>query len=366
MPKLFFLVAEDWYFVSHRLPLAIAAREQGFDVTVVTRVSTHRATLEKAGIKTVPFEMARQSVSPVAILREALQLARLYRREQPDIVHHVALRSVIVGALAARLAGVRGVVSAVTGLGYMFATEGRHTWARTLVKRGLRLLLSEGVTIVQNPEDRDFLERLGVSEARLRLVLGVGVDPERFQPGGSPKAVPVVMLASRLLWDKGVGEFVEAARRLTGRARFVLVGAPDPENPAAVSERQLETWAKQGVVEWWGFQQNMPHVLRQATIFCLPSYREGMPKALLEAMATGLACVTSDAPGCRDAVEDGVSGLLVPARNADALATAIDRLLSDAVLRTRLGLAARARAVERFNAQRVVTETLQIYRDLMP
>jgi glycosyltransferase involved in cell wall biosynthesis len=172
------------------------------------------------------------------------------------------------------------------------------------------------------------------------------------------------MLASRLLWDKGVAEFVEAARRLGSRARFVLVGMPDPGNPTAVPEAQLEAWKKEGVIEWWGAREDMPQVLRQAAVFCLPSYREGMPKVLLEAMATGLACVTSDAPGCRDAVEDQVSGLLVPPRDAAGLTAAIDRLLSDGDLRARLGGAARRRAVSHFASERAINATLQIYRDL--
>ncbi|WP_333843179.1 glycosyltransferase family 4 protein, partial [Pelomicrobium sp.] len=219
--------------------------------------------------------------------------------------------------------------------------------------------------IVQNPDDAAAVRRLGVTPERIRLISGAGVDGELFSPRPEPDGAPVVMLASRLLWDKGVGEFVEAARRLAGRGRFVLVGAPDPDNPASVSEADLRGWVSEGVVEWWGAREDMPAVLNQAHIVCLPSYREGLPKVLLEAMACGRPVIATDAPGCRDCVRDGDNGLLVPIRDAGALAGAIARLLDDPALRRRMGERGRERAVEEFSQERVIAATLAVYREAL-
>lgn len=363
--KLLFLVSEDWYFVSHRLPLAKAALAAGFRVTVVTRCRARCEAIRAAGIEVVPFAMARRELSPFGLLREVGALTRLYRRLRPDIVHHVALRPVVVGGLAARLAGIRGVVSAIAGLGYAF-TAGRGGWLAFALRALLRVVLAQGWVIVQNPDDERAVRALGVSPTLVFTMPGAGVDVEAFLPRPEPEGAPVVMLASRLLWDKGVGEFVEAARRLAGRARFVLVGSPDPGNPASLPEARLRQWEKEGVVEWWGYSVDMAATLAQATIVCLPSYyREGLPKVLLEAMACGRPVITTDAPGCRDCVCDGDNGLLVPVRDADALARAIARLLDDAALRQRMGARSRERAVEEFSQERVIAATLAVYREVL-
>lgn len=362
--KLLYLVTEDWYFVSHRLPLAVAARRAGYAVTVVTRCGAAAEEIRAAGIEVVPFEMARRGLNPLGLLREVLAVARLYRRLKPDIVHHVAVRPVVVGGLAARLAGVGRVVSAIAGLGFVF-TGGRGGALALAVRGLLRAALARGAAIVQNPDDAEAVARLGVAPSRIRLILGAGVDVVRFAPLPEPAGRPVVMLAARLLWDKGVGEFVAAARSLHGRARFVLVGAPDAGNPASVSEKDLRAWADEGMVEWWGQQGDMPATLNQAHIVCLPSYREGLPKVLLEAMACGRACIAAAAPGCREAVRDGDNGLLVPVKDAKALAGTIGRLLEDAALRRRMGKRGRARAVEEFGQERVIEATLAVYREAL-
>jgi glycosyltransferase involved in cell wall biosynthesis len=363
-PKLVYLVTEDWYFVSHRLPLAVAAKAAGFEVKVITRCIEKAAPIRSAGIDIVPFSMARHGLNPLGLAREVWTLARLYRRLEPDILHHVALRPVIVGGLAAKLAGFGRVVSAIAGLGYAFAAPDRQ-WLAAMLRWFLRLTLQGGVVIVQNPDDRTAVQDLGVDLSRLKTIPGAGVDVARFARFPEPQGTPVVMLASRLLWDKGVGEFVEAARRLKGRARFVLVGAPDKGNPASVPQAALETWVKEGIVEWWGVRMDMPETLAQAHVVCLPSYREGMPKVLLEAMSVGRACVTTDAPGCRNCVRHGDNGLLVPVKNPEALAEAIARLIDDAEMRRRMGERGRQRAVAEFSSERIHAETLQIYRRLL-
>lgn len=356
------LVTEDWYFVSHRLPLARAARATGWDVTVVTRCAQARDEIEAAGIAVVPLEMARRGLNPLRLARETVAVARLYRRLRPDVVHHVALRPVVVGGLAARLARVPQVISAIAGLGYAW-TGGRGGWLRLALGRLLRLALARGPVIVQNPDDRDAVAALGIARKRLHLIPGAGVDVARFAPRPEPDGTPLVLMAARLLRDKGVAEFVAAARALRGRARFVLAGAPDEGNPATVTPDELATWVREGAIEWWGPRNDMPEVLGGAHLVCLPSsYREGLPKVLLEAMACGRACVTTDTPGCRDAVRDGDNGLLVPVRDGAALTAAIARLLDDPALRRRMGARGRERALAEFSDERVIAATLALYR----
>lgn len=366
MPRLLFVVTEDWYFVSHRLALAVAARRAGFDVTVATRFGRHRRDIEDAGLRAIPFTMNRRSLNPLVLLREAMELAGIYRRERPDIVHLVALRPVVVGGLAARVAGVPRIVSAVTGMGFLFTDSGRLPWIRKAVQHALPWLLSRGLTIVQNDDDARQLAAFGLRPERLRLIMGAGVDTKRFALGATSAGAPVVMMASRLLRDKGIAEFVEAARTLRGHsARFVLVGAIDTDNPASISDADLKRWVAEGVVEWWGHSEDMASTLAQATIVCLPSYREGLPKALLEAMACGKPCVATDVPGCREAVRHEDNGLLVPSKDATALASAIGRLLDHPEDRQRMGTRGWERAVMEFSQERVIEATIAVYREVL-
>jgi glycosyltransferase involved in cell wall biosynthesis len=363
---LLMVVSEDWYFVSHRLALALAARDAGYEVAVVTRAGRQRTAVAAAGLRLLGFEMERRGLSPIGLLREALLLAQIYRRERPDVVHHVALRPVVVGALAARLAGVRAVVSAVTGMGFLFTDGARSPRARQIVQRALPRLLARGITIVQNDDDALALRSFGLKADRLRLIPGAGVDTRRFAPAAPTPGPPVVMLAARLLRDKGVLEFVAAARALRGSgAHFVLVGDVDPDNPATITPDELKQWVTEGAVQWWGHSDDMPATLNLAHIVCLPSYREGLPKVLLEAMACGRPCISTDSPGCRDAVRHGDNGLLVPARDAAALARAIGRLLEDPRERERMGARGRERAEEEFSQERVIRETLAVYDELL-
>ncbi len=364
--KLLFVVTEDWYFVSHRLPLAVAAKAAGFDVAVATREGQQTEVIRNAGIRLIPFSLSRRGGNP---LREVLALWRLYRREQPDLVHHVALKPVMFGALAAWLARVPAQVNAVAGLGWLFtSSRGIVRLVRPALRWMLASLLNQphSLTIVQNPEDKALLEHSGVSAARLRLIRGAGVDVQVFYPVSPPPESVCIVLVARMLWDKGVGEFVEAARRLTEagvNARFILVGDPDPANPASVPESTLHSWQGQHGVEWWGRREDMPAVLQAAHIACLPSFGEGLPKSLLEAAACGLPIVTTDAPGCREIVRDGVNGLLVPVRDAPALAAALRKLVDNPALRRQMGGQSRVRAVSEFGLEAVIMQTLAVYRE---
>ena len=372
-PKLLFVVTEDWYFCSHRLPLARAAREEGFEVLVAARMDRHVDRIAAEGLRPVPIRMRRRRANPWHELRTIAELVRLYRRERPDIVHHVAMKPVIYGTLAALLAGVPAVVNALAGLGYVFTSSDlRARLLRAPVRAALRLLLGARRvrTIVQNPDDARALEAIGVPGPRVLVIPGSGVDTDAFRPAPEPEGAVVACMVGRMLRDKGVAELVAAARRLKATLpslRVLLVGPPDPGNPASIPEATLRAWAGEGVIEWTGPRDDVADLWRAAHLGVLPSYREGLPKSLLEAAASGRPMVATDVPGCREIVVDGETGLLVPPRDADALADAIGRLASDRDLRERMGAAARERVVARFSEPRIEpeAETLALYRSLL-
>ena len=366
-----YFVTEDWYFCSHRLPLAVAAREAGYDVHVVTRETAHGDVIRAAGLTLVPIDLIRRSMNPFVELRSIARLVGIYRRIRPDIVHHVAMKPVMYGSIAARIARIPAVVNALAGLGYLFSSDARGArLARPLVRAALRLLLNRGNSrlILQNPDDvREFCRAGIIREDRISLILGSGVIVDEYRALPEPEGEPVVLLASRMLWDKGVGEFVAAARALSAagvRARFVLAGDPDHSNPNSVPEARLDEWNEEGCVEWIGRVDDMPSAFAKSHIVCLPSYREGIPKVLIEAAACGRPIVTSDAPGCREIVKDDVNGILVPVRDADRLASAIRRLLESADLRIRMGSAGRRRVEEQFALPIVLRDTLAVYESM--
>jgi glycosyltransferase involved in cell wall biosynthesis len=364
-PKLLYFVTEDWYFCSHRLPLAVAARNAGYDVAVVTRVCEHGDVIRDAGLKLLPFDMRRGGLNPFREFDTVMRLMRLYRREAPALVHHVAMKPVLYGSLAARLAGVPLVVNTLAGMGWLFSSAGNRAYVlKWYVRELLRLQLRNGITVVQNPDDVRLLLQLGIDESHIRHIAGSGVDLSRFRPGPEPDGVPVVVLPARLLWNKGVGEYVDAARLLRKRgikARFILAGKPDAVNPSSIDPRQIAEWADEGVVECPGWVNDMPQMLAESHIVCLPSYREGLPKSLIEASAAGRAIVTTDVPGCHDVVRDGDNGLLVPPNEVVALADALQCLIEDRELRIRMGERGRIRAEQEFGLEHVIPATLDIY-----
>lgn len=370
--KILYFITEDWYFCSHRLPLAIAAKDAGYDVAVVTNVNKHGAAIRQTGVRVIPFNLSRRGMN---LLSEFITIARLiviYRKEKPDIVHHVAMKPVLYGSLAARLSGVSGVVNALAGLGYVFTSDKLKAHIlRSVIGRVFRELLNRRTSrlILQNKDDRAlFIRKRFIDEERIRLIRGSGVDTNVFSPSPEPSGIPVVMLASRMLWDKGVKEFVEAARQLKShgvKAHFVLVGDADQHNPSSIPKEQLTFWHKEGVVEWWGWRDDMPSVLAQAHVICLPSYREGLPKVLLDAASCGRPIVATDTPGCREIVHDRENGLLVPARSTVELAKAIQLLINNPELRQKMGSRGREIVVSEFSIEKVIAETIKIYEELL-
>ena len=369
-PHVTFFVTVDWYFCHHYLALAQAVREAGYEVSVVTRVDEHGDRIREAGLGLVPFEVSRKGMNPLRELAAIGRLVRVLRDLRPALLHNIAQKPVVYGTLAARLAGVPAVVNAVAGMGHLYTSNG----LRARVVRGLlagayrALLTARNVRVlVQNMDDRSQI--FGLTGVEPILIPGSGVDVSRYIPREQSPEPVVVVLASRMLWDKGIAEFVAAAQEIKSNGshtRFALVGKPDAGNPSSVAEEQLRSWQQEGCIEWWGYRPDMPRVLAQAHIGCLPSYyREGLPKFLIEAAAAGLPLVTTDAPGCREVVTHGENGYLVPPRDSSALAAALNRLIQDQALRRRFGAKSRARAEAIFANERVFAQVLRVYEDLL-
>jgi len=373
-PRLLYLVTEDWYFCSHRLALGRAAVAAGYDVTVATRVSDHGEDIRAAGINLVDLPWRRRSTNAWNEFRTLGSLYKLYRAYRPELVHHIALKPVLYGSLVARVAGSHRVINAVAGFGYSFVADGpRAAIARRILKATFAHMSNqpEARVLVQNPDDERVLRDSGLVHAdRLVVIPGSGVDIDRFAPApeGEPAGVPRITLVSRMLWSKGVGEFVEAARLLREKGvefEAVLVGDPDPDNPQSIPERTLRSWHDEGVVVWWGHQDDIPSVWARSHVAVLPSHREGLPKTLLEAAACGRPMVTTDVPGCREVVAHGRNGLLVPAKDPQLLAAAIENLIHDPKSRKAMGRAARADAVEKYSERVVIERVLALYRSMV-
>ncbi len=371
-PVLLYLVTEDWYFWSHRLPIARAARAAGWEVLVATRVGSHGDMIRQEGFRLIPIKMRRRSLAPWREIATVAELIGIYRRERPDLVHHVAMKPVLYGSLAAAVAGVPAVVNALAGMGYVFTSSAmKARLLRPLIKKAVRWLLDRANArlILQNPDDVAAMSAGTVAPKRIVLIRGSGVDTTAFAPAAEPEGTPVAVMVSRMLWDKGVGELVAAARLLRQCGvplGVVLVGSPDPENPASIPERQLRDWDASGDVAWWGERSDVAKIWASCHIAVLPSYREGLPKSLLEAAACGRPLVSTDVSGCREVVRDGVTGLLVPPRAAKALAHALERLARDRDLRRRMGAAARDLVAREMSEQVVVAQTMALYRSLAP
>ena len=372
-PRLLLLMDEDWYFRCHRLDHARAARDAGMDVLVSTRAQDDGRWITEEGFKHLPIPYRRGSRQPLRELLAVVALARLYRRERPDIVHHVCMKPILYGSWAARLAGLRAVVNTFAGLGSVFTATGRRSQLmRAGLTAGLRsaLALPNARALFENPTDRDRLVSAKVVRREDTVMIsGTGVDITKFMTMPEQDGMPIVVLACRMLWAKGVGDFVRAARLLKEQsvpARFVLVGISDPDNPSSISESQLLAWQQERVVEWWGYREDMPNVLSTAHVVVLPTfYGEGLPKILLEACACGRPVVATAIPGCTEIVRDGENGFLIPPKDPGALAKAIRVLLEDPVLRRRMGKRGREIVVREFSAELVARQTLAVYRDLL-
>ena len=360
MPKIILAANTDWFLYNFRHALMHELRAQGYEVLLVSPPGKFVSRLQAEGFRWLPWKLEPHSVAPWRELLSFLHIAQIYRLECPDIVHHHTIKSVLYGSLAAALVGVPAVVNTISGRGYVFLGQGwQPRWIRWLIapfyRYALRVISS--AVIFENRADRQFFRDADfVLPERAHLIEGVGIDPQRFAPTPEPDEPILVLMAARILWAKGVGVFVEAARLLHQRMtlRMVLVGDPDPTNPASVDEAILQAWQREGVIEWWGWQQDMERVYPQSHIVALPTmYGEGVPTTLLEAAACGRPLIATDLPGCRAVVKDGQTGFLIPPNDPESLAQAIERLAHNPDLRACLGSAARDLALEKFTREQI-------------
>ena len=368
--RLLYVVTEDWYFLSHRLPMARAARDAGFEVHVATRVVDGAAAIEAEGFVLHPVPFARGNLSPLATLGTIRALRNVYRRVAPDVAHHVSLQSTVLGSLAG-LGQHVSCVNALTGLGYTYTSGGaKALLLRPVLSALLRVLLNRPrqAVLVQNPDDRDGLLSLGVAAKRIVTIAGSGVDTDQLKPLPEPPGAITMAFVGRLLADKGIHTLIRAQRLLRQRGtkvELLIAGTPDPANPASVSQQQATDWGREPGTSWLGHVDDIQALWGRAHIAVLPSRREGLPKSLLEAAASGRPMVATDVPGCREVVLPGETGILVPYDDDVALADAIAKLAVAPSLRAQYGAAARKLAVERFSAEAIGRQTVDLYRRIM-
>jgi glycosyltransferase involved in cell wall biosynthesis len=370
--KHLFLVTEDFSFWARRRPLAREAQTAGAEVWIMTCPGPFAEKLKLEGFRVIPWQVSRASLNPLRELYAFLQVLRVYRSLQPDLVHHFAMKPVVYGGLAARIYKRISCVHSIVGLGSAFTAENRTMhfvrWFLLLLLR-VALKRKDATCIFQNQDNLNDLVRSETVRAdRAVLIRGSGVNTQQFVPLPELRGVPIVILPGRMLWEKGVREFVAAAELLHAQgvsARFVLVGEPDAGHATSIPVSQLREWDASGIVEWWGQQDDMPEVFARSSVVCLPSYGEGVPKALIEAAASGRALVASDVPGCREVVRHGENGFLVPAHSTEGLAHALATLVEDAPLRARMGERGREMALHEFAEELVLTQVLAVYRKLL-
>lgn len=370
MPKLLYLVTEDWFFVSHFLPMAEAATQCGFDVVVATRVRQDGERLAAAGLRVIAMEGRRGSFSLAVIARDFIQSFRLVRAERPDVVHCIALRPVVIGGLAAKLAGANALVLAPTGLGHLWI---ERSIAARLLRNVVRLVVGSWLRGPRTRylfENHDDPNEFGTSadSADVTIVGGAGVDGTRILSEPEPPAPPLkVAVVSRMIQPKGIVEAVKAVKRARAAGAAVeldLYGEPDAANPRSIAPATLAEWSSQPGIRWHGRSDDVAKVWREHHVAMLLSHREGLPRSLVEAAAAGRPIVTTDVAGCREVVRDGKEGIVVPLGDSDRAAQALLILAKDTGLRQRLGAAANARFRERFTAEAVKQTVRELYRSL--
>jgi len=368
MNKLLFIVNVDWFFVSHRLPIALAAIKQGYEVHVTCGITDKKTMLESHGLIVHPLTLSRSGFGVFNELKTLKQLFAIIKLVRPDITHTITIKPVLYGNIVSRLLRVPVRVASISGLGYVFISSGIKTkFLRVIIALLYRLALGGAKTVIfQNRSDRDVLKKLGAIKPKQELFIrGSGVDLSLYPILPEPKGAPVVILVARLLADKGVYEFVKAAEIMKAQAsnaRMVLVGSTDPGNLKSVTTQEINSWVDAGIIEYWGYSTEVAAIMSKSNIIVLPSYREGLPKVLIEAAACGRAVVTTNVPGCRDAIDPNETGLLVDVKSASSLVSGILRLINDNDLRYKFAKNARKLAERAFNIDDVISMHLSIYK----
>ncbi len=371
MIKIALVANTDWYLYNFRLSLAIYLDQLGMQVILISPDGRFVSKIREAGFQWYAWNVGRKSMAPWTEAVALLQIREIYQRVKPDIVHHHTIKPVLYGSWTAKKLGVPVIVNSITGRGYVFSSADFKAHAlSTIAKKLYSFALPNrncGV-VFENEADRQyFLSQKILRSQPTWLIEGVGVDPVRFSPKLEPKGPPVILLPARMIWDKGVGTLVEAARIIhqATSARFVLAGDVDPGNPASLDRETLQRWSEEEDIEWWGWQEQMETAYAESHIVTLPSfYYEGVPTVLLEAAACGKPMVASDIPGCRAVVIDGINGFLVPPHDPVALAEALLKLVKDPDLRRKMGAAGRELVLKKFDNQVINSATMSVYRSL--
>lgn len=371
--KLLFVVNVDWFFISHRLPIALAALKDGYEVHVASGITDKHNELVLHGFIVHPLPLVRGRTSLFYEFYAFLSIFTLLRLVKPDVLHLVSIKPVLYGGIAARLVGIKNVVSAISGLGYVFTSTGvQAVIRRFFIVAAYRLALGHRnlKVIFQNSNDKNLILKIyKLTPMQIHIIPGSGVDLKLFHYTMERVGTPLVVMASRLLEDKGVNEFIGAAKLLKEQgidADFLLAGDQDSENPASISNKKLKNIITSGIVQFLGEVNDINELFSRAHIVVLPSYREGFPKVLIEAAACGRAIITTDVPGCRDAIINNQTGLLVPAKDIISLSIAIKKLISDLDLRNSMGQAGRELAERRYSVSQVIETHLEIYKKNIP
>ncbi len=370
--KLLFIISEDWAFISHRLDLACDAIDNGYEVAILCKSTGQKERISSKGIKVFDWHLSRGSLDPFTELKSIINIINCVSEYKPDLVHAVALKPVLYSTIVGQLNRKTPIICALGGLGFVFSSKSlKASILRKSVSFFLRGLFSRSniFLILQNRDDRGLLiEKKITRKDKVRLIRGAGVDIEVFAPLPDTNRIPVVALPARFLWDKGLGDFVEAARRIKSEgisARFVLLGMHDQHNPESIKTEIIDAWVSEGIIENWGYQKNMEEILPRTSIVCLPSSREGLPKALLEAASCGRAIVTYDVPGCREVVDHEKNGLLVRFNDVDGLTDALKLLILDGSLREDMGARGRLKAVNEFSREIITRQTLTVWEEAL-
>lgn len=368
MKKFFMVVNVDWFFLSHRLPLALKMQELGYKVYILTKDTGRKSEIISLGLEFVEIPFERSGRNPINEIRVIRRLTKFFRKHQPDIIHNVTVKPVVYASLAAKWAKLKNsqIINAISGLGYNFIND-RQGPVQIILKQLMKFAYSGNVKFIfQNPDDKAVYEKLGFLRDNYRIIKGAGVDANEF-----PYTAPIVkdkihiVTTARMLGDKGIRELIAAAKllesRYKGKVLFQLVGDLDPDNPSALSETEISSAQVEGYLEWKGHRKDVRPILMESDIVCLPSYREGLPKSLIEAMSIGRPIVTTLAPGCKECVDDGINGFLVPTKDVNALAQALEKLILDQSLRESMGKASREKMLRELSLEKVLKDTIEFY-----
>jgi glycosyltransferase involved in cell wall biosynthesis len=371
--KILYVVNVDWFFVSHRLPLALEAKKKGWEVVIVCGETTKRREIENHNIQFKSWNLTRSGINIINEIKALFYLAKIIKYEKPDIIHNVGIKSVIYGSIVSRLYK-KPYVNALAGLGFTYGSNLKAKVIKLIIEPFFKFYFQANNTIliVQNNDDKEYFLKNGfVNSLNIKLIKGSGVDLKKFkfQPE-KENSIPIVCLASRMLWDKGINEFIESITIFRETypnytVRFVLAGGVDYENPASIQKKQILKWEENKIIEWWGHQENMPELLASVNIIVLPSYREGLPKVLLEAAAVGRFIITTDVPGCREIIKDGINGLIIPKKNSQSLMSAISRGLTNKNLRESCINSGLDIIKEQYTIETIIEQTFEIYLKLI-